>query len=145
MLSQYFRRGFKVKMTAMFIFVHHPHFLADLRCVCRSLMCKSVSWFIITTSDVVITFEHFAVYKSLCCDVKCWGKMLWGEKGTVGSGSAGKFIIENSVFENIFYVQERTDNLPRFYQTWSNFPCFPVLALDLECKHFPVKFNIAAL
>jgi hypothetical protein len=59
MLSQYFRRGFKVKMTAMFIFVHHPHFLADLRCVCRSLMCKSVSWFI--TIYVVVTSEYLYI------------------------------------------------------------------------------------
>jgi hypothetical protein len=63
-------------MTAMFIFVHHPHFLADLRCVCRSLVCKSVSC-IITTSFMVISeylyimcINHFAV--TLNAEGKCY-------------------------------------------------------------------------
>ena len=45
----------------MFIFVHHPHFLADSRCVWWPIMFKSVSWFI-TTSEIVAVSELFVWY-----------------------------------------------------------------------------------
>jgi hypothetical protein len=77
----------------MFIFVHHPHFLADLRCVCRSLMCKSVSWF--NTVSVVVISEVYTAYKSLYCVVQCGGKILWWEV----SNLAWLFALRNCIFK----------------------------------------------
>lgn len=103
----------------MFIFVHHPHFLADSRCVWWPIMFKSVSWFI-TTIEIVAVSEYLygTVYKSLCYDTECGRKILWWVEQVICCGCAGKhydwiFKIKNLKFPYLkaIYVEEWTCSL----------------------------------
>lgn len=102
----------------MFIFVHHPHFLADSRCVWWPIMFKSVSWFI--TSEIITVSEYLydIIYKSLCYATECWRKMLWWEEQVICCGCAGKhyewiFKIQNKKLPHLkaFYIEEWTCSL----------------------------------
>ena len=103
----------------MFIFVHHPHFLADSRCVWWPIMFKSVSWFITTTEIVAVSeYLYDTIYKSLCYDTECWRNMLQWEERVICCGCAGKyynwiFKMQNLKFPHLkaFYIEEWTCSL----------------------------------
>lgn len=146
MLSQYFRRGFKVKWTAVFIFVHHPHILADLRCVCWPLICRSVSWFI-TTSDMIVRAEYSynTVCESLRYVIGCWRKMLWLETSNLMwlcwekncNSNFKRHELKTPCLKTFFFeFGIGYKNSLAFCQIWSNFLWFPVQTLNLDVDIF---------